>query len=218
MYAYCDGNPVMRVDPTGMADNTIALLLFCIFVVPAAITGFLSNFFNESMILQIFENGESYSFNELAICTDGTEGGYGDDLWHGGGTAFAYALNAAKTAWEYLNPFQVRYVVLPPEYTGNAQLGDLAMLMDFDHLKFVICIIGETRKERPNDFNEVSLSAAWDLGYTSVQANGMQGPIGNFGLIYLPGTSDIAQGVQNVAALVSIFRRFGYWMRDYATL
>jgi hypothetical protein len=114
-------------------------------------------------------------------------------------------------------PFQVRYAVLPPSYTGNATYGDIAVLLDFNKLTFSIGIIGDKGPTK-NDYSEVSASMAWDLGYTQTETNGKWGPSGNFGMIYIPGTRSIATGVASVTGLIKTFRRVGYWVRDYATL
>jgi len=205
----------MFVDPAGCAVNPLSVIFFCIFVVPGAIMGFFQNLgFSEDAILRLAESIEYYPFNALNICTDGTNSGYDDPKWHQDGTAFFYKVGKL---FEYLNPFQVRYVVLPPGYKGNAKLGDIAVLMDFQKLTFSIGIIGD-RGPTANDYSEVSAAMAWDLGYTKAQANGLWGPSGNFAVAYTPGTSGIAIGASTLGGLIKIFRRAGYWLRDYTTL
>jgi hypothetical protein len=106
-------------------------------------------------------------------------------------------------------------VVLPAGYTGNAKVGDIAVLMDFQKLSFSIGIIGDVGPNA-NDYNEVSLSMAWDLGYSREEANGRRGPNGNFGLLYIPGTKSIARSVSSVAGLVALFRKTGNWLTNYS--
>jgi len=216
MYSYCNGNPVMYRDPTGMDSQSdmIALLLFSVFVVPAAIVGFLQNFFSDAEIDRLLAGAESYAFQELHICTDGEGSGqYGkDDPKYFGGTKFGYTVNRI---WQSLNPLSTRYAVLPPGYKGNAKLGDIAILVDFQKLTFSIGIIGD-KGPTANDFSEVSLAMAWDLGYNSSNANGKYGPEGDFGMFYIPGTGSIAGAAGSVAKLIATFRNAGHWLTEYS--
>jgi hypothetical protein len=75
--------------------------------------------------------------------------------------------------------------------------------MDYQKLTFTVAIVGD--RGGPNSSHEVSISAAWDLGYSVAEANPDRGPVGSFGIMYLPGTSSIAYGANTIFGLVSIF-------------
>jgi hypothetical protein len=84
-----------------------------------------------------------------------------------------------------MEPTIVRYVVAPEEY-NRVQNGDFAIVMDCDTGEYVFAVVGE---RGPDDqyFCEVSLSVAWDLGYT--WASGASGPEGHFKTFVYPGTA-----------------------------
>ena len=80
--------------------------------------------------------------------------------------------------------------------------GDLAIVIDHSSGKYVFAVVGD--RGNPGKFNEVSMSVAWDLGYT--WADGSSGPSGNFETIIFPNT---AAKWSSVDSLVSNLNDWG---------
>ena len=142
-------------------------------------------------------NSESYTFVQMAICTDGGTDPHGSSTHN---PATAYSIGG-----EYMDPVKVHYVVAPLGFNG-VRNGDFAVVIDHDTGKYVYAIVGERGPRAPRDgyFSEVSLSVAWDLGYT--WADGGSGPRGNFETIIFPGT---ARTWSSVDELVRDLDRYG---------
>ncbi len=75
-----------------------------------------------------------------------------------------------------INAATINYVVVPVKY--KALLGCVASIYDKKKKKVIYAIVADCG---PNKYNEVSLKAAWNLGYTD--ATGNNGPEGSFQII-----------------------------------
>lgn len=85
---------------------------------------------------------------------------------------------------------KVPFIVVPgwDRKAGN-RIGQCALLIDNNKNTYTYCVIGDAgglhyrKNGKTRYWGEVSLKAAWNLGYTSKQANGNVGPYSNFTII-----------------------------------
>jgi hypothetical protein len=202
MYAYCQGDPVNFVDPGGMAANKLgtAIGLALTIALVAVLTGTLDSY-------------ELYNATSLNIDTDGSPSAkdkagsnwYGSDGSHGNQTAFSLG-------GQFLDPFLIRYVVLPASdtYNGAAQKGDIVLLFNKDNGKMTLAVIGDVKGKGYSEskHNEVSISAAWDLmenGGRDSAVNGNNSLVANVSIVYFPGTHSYIEKIGSVKGLAVVF-------------
>ena len=193
MFTYCLNNPIHYTDPFGSCPHDKKFYE----------TGpFAGQFqYNPDCYLcamhgefWVYSNGQSYDltqherhdFEQMAICTDGSENPYNSNSHQ---NMTAYSING-----QYMDPSLIHYVVAPVGYTGVTN-GDLALVIDHQTGNSVYAIIGDRGPK--GQFNEVSLSVAWDLGYH--WADGSRGPAGEFTILYFPGTNKQWSSVNDLA-------------------
>ena len=183
MFAYCANNPVSYSDPAGACPHD------CKFYSNGPFAGQFQ--FNPDCQLCAIHgefwvvdcNGQQYDlaqynrhdFEQMAICTDGGEDSYNSKTHQ---NMTAYSING-----QYLDPSLIYYVVAPVGYEGIKN-GDLALVIDHQTGNALFAVVGD--RGPAGKFNEVSLSVAWDLGYT--WADGSCGPLGKFTILYFSGT------------------------------
>jgi len=178
MYAYCNNNPILLIDYYGyrpmISTNTSTetkternfsmLYMYCMYNMP--------------------EGGKTVYEGTPRICTDGSDGEKVPDKTHRYDTA--YSQWTSKTA-KFLDAYVVHYVVMP-ESSEEAELGDLAILINKNTGQFVRCIIGETGDDE-NGWGEVSIAAIWDTGYPNhMTADNASGIDSAYQIIIFPGT------------------------------
>ena len=183
MFAYCNNNPVNFVDSTGTCSHDGR------FYTSGPFEGqfeynpdcYLCAMHGEFWIsdcngtMYNLAQHEAHAFAQMAICTDGGENPHNSKT-HQRETAYSIG-------GEYMDPVKVRYVVAPVGY-ANVKMGDFALVYDRATGKSVFAVIGDRGPQGKH--NEVSLSVAWDLGYS--WADGSRGPKGDFVILYFPGT------------------------------
>lgn len=192
MFAYCLNNPVIFSDPCGTCcdcENYILSIAYVMRISPDEVRKHV-NFKCPLTKKSMHDTGKPqvYEYTEMKICTDGGKNSYGSKS-HQSGTSYSIK-------GDYMEPTQVRYVVAPKDYDG-VNNGDFAIVIDCDTGEYVYAIVGD-RGPESQYFCEVSLSVAWDLGYSS--ASGTSGPEGNFKTIVYPGT---ARGWNSLQELIS---------------
>ena len=109
----------------------------------------------------------------LRIDTDGASKNYGSTS-HQSQTSFTF--NGKSIAADKV-PFIVK-----PISDRSTKMGQCAVLIDNNKHTNTYCIIGDAGPSA-NGWGEVSLKAAWNLGYSEKQANGSRGPRSNFTII-----------------------------------
>lgn len=119
----------------------------------------------------------------LRIDTDGASSGYGSGS-HQGQTSFGSKYNIPCPA------DKVPFVVAPLNTTVGGKstgqlIGCMALVVDNGKKTQVWCLVGDAGPAK-NGWGEVSLKCAWDLGYSKKEANGSQGPNGNFSIYVWP--------------------------------
>ena len=168
MFSYCENNPVVRADPEGRSS----LVMFGLALVVTVVSAAVSYYPIES------KNKESYNVSELRMDTDGADSEYGSSS-HQSGTSFE-AYKKVK-----LRADKVPFIVIPINYeqlTGMSisdAMGCMGKIVDNNTGKYVFAIVGDVGSAK-RGMGEVSLKAAWDLGFSYREANGMCGPEGNF--------------------------------------
>ena len=83
---------------------------------------------------------------------------------------------------------KIPYIVIPlnhPQYEDL--IGCMGMVMNNENGKYAYAIVADGGPDK-NGFGEVSLKAAWDLGFSEDEANGACGPEGDFTITVYPGT------------------------------
>lgn len=109
----------------------------------------------------------------LRIDTDGASKSYGSTS-HQSQTSFTF--NGKSIAADKV-PFIVK-----PISDKSTKMGQCAVLIDNNKNTNTYCIIGDAGPSA-NGWGEVSLKAAWNLGYSEKQANGSRGPRSNFTIV-----------------------------------
>ena len=175
LFAYCNNDPVNGVDPTG----------YC--------------FFNQSKTIWAHDNWEYQGgyirinnplkivgpkkFKNMDIDTDGANPNeiknastrskvkriIKSDRYYQKQTSF-------QIGHKSINAATINYVVVPT--SNRSLLGCVATIYDKKKKKRIYAIVADCG---PNKYNEVSLKAAWNLGYKN--ATGNNGPSGNFEVI-----------------------------------
>ncbi|MDP4147166.1 MAG: DNRLRE domain-containing protein [Bacillota bacterium] len=176
LFAYCGNNPIMRKDPAGLYS----------YYDDEDGPSYMSDENRQQMIESLANSGdvpnsETHYFNQMAIDTDG-----GDKAKHQGEknynphTRLELGPNDDKKA---INADHIHYIVLPGDYKGPANYGDIGVVRDLKTGKFVYAICGDLGPD--GKYHEVSLCTPWDLG---LEATPYSGPEGNFQYIVFPGT------------------------------
>ena len=180
MFAYCENNPVMYSDPTGECSILAAIATFILAdIVVDALADVLSN--DSAPASTPKPKGKSYHTDELRICTDGASKSYGSGS-HQSQTAMSGRLGINTPADE------IPYIVIPTDYPGYDNLiGCMGVVIDNSNGNFAYAVIGDGGKPE-NGFGEVSLKAAWDLGFSESEAYGACGPEGDFTIMIFPDT------------------------------
>ena len=177
MFCYCLNNPVNMADESGCVAMP-AMMDDCypinINYNKCQINGRIHNV--SIMIAQM--KYISFSFNNMAIDTDGEEL-RGEDGCYQNETAYHFPNG------ESMNAFTMPYVVIPKNMMENIGKGDFAVLTDNNTGKRVYAIVGDV-SAAGKDVHEVSVFASRKLGYTN--ASGKNGPTGNFTIRIYPGT------------------------------
>lgn len=142
----------------------------------------------------------------LSIDTDGASSAYGSTS-HQGKTSFESKFGIKCPA--DLVPFIV--VPLKSNTQGKSpyeMIGQPALVVDNNKKTSTYAIVGDAGPTN-GDWKEVSLKCAWNLGYSEKQANGRQGPKGNFTVYVDPDASVSYTKGMSVAQLNSKITELG---------
>ncbi|MCL2110441.1 hypothetical protein FWH30_02585, partial [Microgenomates group bacterium] len=136
----------------------------------------------------------SYNYSQMAICTDGASSDTYGSATHQSQTAYLNGVIVAD---------RVPYVVIPLDHPRpqDGDLGDMAVVIDNTTGRSVYAIVGDLGPNGKN--NEVSLAAAWSLGFSQEEANGTRGPAGDFTTIIFPGTKQTGSSVEELLENIS---------------
>ena len=143
---------------------------------------------SNSGLVESYKVKDNEAFN-LRMCTDGVGDGLGD----------VAGSNTHQSRTAYLNQTLGAgihsYVVVPLSSTTNGKsskdmLGYVAKITDHTKGTSTYAVVGDQGPAR-SGWGEVSVKAAWNLGYTKAEANGRQGPNSNFTIeIYMDSKPD----------------------------
>ncbi len=130
------------------------------------------------------KKGKTVYYGQPRICTDGSDGNkIPDSNWQ---PYTALSEWGSKTI-TVLDAYQMPYVVMPG--AGSANLGDKAVLINWDTGQCINCIVGEVGSSE-NGWGEVSIAALWSTGYPNhMTANNASGITGNYEIILYSGVS-----------------------------
>ena len=189
MFAYCGNNPISRSDPNGNSWECCAIVVAIgvakgnLMLVGAILGAMISikSIYTES--LEISKEVYQSSGSALRICTDGATKDYKSKS-HQGETAMSGRLGV-KTPADI-----IPYIVIPTNHPNyDKMIGCMGVVIDNSNGNYAYAVVGDGGSPK-NGYGEVSLKAAWDLGYTENEANGAWGPEGKFTIILFPGTRE----------------------------
>ena len=179
MFVYCLNNCIIMSDPSGMIGYE-----GCQYIAKMESKRLAALFINQ--IKEIVEkmNAITYSFKQMAVCTDGI-GEEHNDEYHAPSTAYM----GGK-----LNADIHHYIVIPTNHPNYRDLlGSPGVIYDKDTGKYVYGIVGEGGPK--GKYGEVSISTVWDLGYKS---DGSYGPKSDFEIIIFPWLKQKSWNVENL--------------------
>ena len=142
----------------------------------------------------------------LAIDTDGASSAYGSSTYQGT-TSFESKFGIKCPA--DLVPF----IVVPLRSSTNGKsasqmVGQPALVVDNNRKTSTYAIVGDAGPAN-GDWKEVSLRCAWNLGYSQNEANGRQGPNGNFTVYVDPEASVSYTRGMSTTQLNSLINQYG---------
>jgi RHS repeat-associated protein len=211
LFAYCAGNPVLLIDPTGRASSSslsqmqaelqkvTANIIFGVGNLQENLNKF--NSLNAAIEKKVYDNKSnsiSKSFGTLKIDTDGSGPIHPEDKHQQSTTALTLGNDG------YLNADVNHYVVRPNPKLNNSivEKGDLAVVIDHKTNRYVLAIVGDVGDE--DSWHEVSISVAWDLGYRNITGNrSLVGYDNQFEIIYFPSTAEKWYSVESLALQIS---------------
>ena len=143
----------------------------------------------------------SYKFTSMAVCTDGYDDSYETSTYQQSLAGFNVDKNDSTTP----SATKVPYIVIAKNHPDvNQRLRDYGVIIDHATGKYVYAIVAESGPD--NEYREISIKAAWDLG---INTDGTWGPTGDFEFIIFTGTStlnynakeaDILKGIKEEAS------------------